>query len=380
MSASHRSGRRSVIHVSSAHRVSDGRITRKEAASLLRVGYKVTILALKRAEGAELPADLEYIEYDLPSSRARRFLVRLPWLIWFCVRKRYDVYHVHDPELILLGLVLRLLGRRVVYDAHEAYAMVILDRDWIPRLVRPLFSRIWRSCEAFLANNASLTVIAHDTLEEQFEKARIVVVRNFPIPSDFHLSNSTAMADRPPVVTYHGDLTRQRGLFSMVEAMARLEGVADAELHLAGSLSEADEAELRRHDGAGRSKYLGWLSGAALAHELDQARAGLVLLHPTNNYLKIRPNKLYEYMAAGLPVIASDFPHWREVVEPCRCGILVDPLDAEEIAKAIRYLLDNPQEAAEMGRRGRMAVVELFNWQQEEDELIRAYSSMWSRA
>src|SRR3546814_3897042 len=86
-------------------------------------------------------------------------------------------------------------------------------------------------------------------------------------------------------------------------------------------------------------------SSDLLAEEMAQARAGLVLLHPTNNYLVIRPNKLFEYMAAGLPVIASDFGHWREVVEPAGCGLLVNPTDTRAIARAIEHLIGHPEEA-----------------------------------
>src|SRR3546814_18232125 len=93
-------------------------------------------------------------------------------------------------------------------------------------------------------------------------------------------------------------------------------------------------------------------SSDLLAEEMAQARAGLVLLHPTNNYLVIRPNKLFEYMAAGLPVIASDFGHWREVVEPAGCGILVNPTDTRALPREIAHPIAHPEEDAAKGRRG----------------------------
>jgi glycosyltransferase involved in cell wall biosynthesis len=126
-----------------------------------------------------------------------------------------------------------------------------------------------------------------------------------------------------------------------------------------------------------RTRYLGWLNKERLAEELGQARAGLVLLHPTNNYQVIRPNKLYEYMAAGLPVIASDFPRWREVVEPANCGLLVDPLDTAVIARAVEYLLTHPDEAAAMGERGRKAVMAHYNWQMEHRKLLAGYEGLF---
>ena len=358
---------KSILHVSSAHRISDGRITKKEAAALARFGYDVTVLALRRAQGATLPAALNCIEYDEPCSRAYRFLVRLPWLIWYCAVNRYDAYHLHDPELILLGLVLRMLGRRVVYDAHEVYPMVILDRDWIPHFAKPALSSLWRRFEAFLVRHAHLTIVAHESVRDQYDQERVVVVHNYPILPDIRPLEEKAMPNRPNVVIHHGDLTRQRGLYSMVEAMGMLDKSSEASLHLAGNATGSTADYLAKLDGSSRTQFLGWLDGAALADELGNARAGLVLLHPTNNFLKIRPNKLYEYMAAGLPVIVSDFPHWREIVESTRCGILVDPLDCLAIARAIDNILQNPEDAAAMGRRGREAAVERFNWQHEQE-------------
>jgi glycosyltransferase involved in cell wall biosynthesis len=106
-----------------------------------------------------------------------------------------------------------------------------------------------------------------------------------------------------------------------------------------------------------------------------RARAGLVVLHPAPNHVNGRPNKLFEYMSAGLAVIASHFPLWREIVEDARCGICVDPLDASAIAGAMRRLADG-DEAAEMGRRGREAVQSRFNWDSEAPKLLDLYARL----
>src|SRR3546814_1426276 len=109
-----------------------------------------------------LPTGPRFVQCASPASRPRRFLLRLPWLLVYCLRHRYDVYHLHDPDLVLLGFVLKWNGRRVVYDVHESYPMVVLDRSWIPRPLRPLLSALWRSLEAALVRRADLTIAAHD--------------------------------------------------------------------------------------------------------------------------------------------------------------------------------------------------------------------------
>jgi glycosyltransferase involved in cell wall biosynthesis len=108
--------------------------------------------------------------------------------------------------------------------------------------------------------------------------------------------------------------------------------------------------------------------------ELLRARIGLILFNPLPNHQDpVRSRKLFEYMAAGLPVVASDFPRWRELVCRVGCGLVVDPLDPAAIAAAIEHLLRHPGEAEEMGARGRAAVEARFNWRVEASNLLAFY-------
>ncbi len=367
----------SVLHVSSAHRVSDGRISAKEAVSLHEAGYQVTVLGLDRAEGADLPAGPEFIEFGAPGSRLRRFVIRLAWLIGYCVKHRYDIYHLHDPDLILLGFVLKLLRRHIVYDAHESYPRVVLDREWIPRLLRPPLSYLWRKIEMAFVRLADLTVTAHDTVTRELGGSSVVTVHNYPIVRNFVGLKFVLASERPFHVIYHGDLTEQRGLLTMVDAINKVDLAVEPVLRLAGSISPDLEHKIADRSFTKRTDFLGWLDSKRLAEELSLARVGLFVLHPTNNYRVITPNKLYEYMAAGIPVVASDFSHWRDVVRSADCGILVDPLDSDAIAAAISYLLTHPDEAAEMGERARKMVRERYNWKSEAVVLVTAYQRVF---
>jgi glycosyltransferase involved in cell wall biosynthesis len=85
---------------------------------------------------------------------------------------------------------------------------------------------------------------------------------------------------------------------------------------------------------------------------------------------------MFEYMSAGLPVIASNFPLWKEIVEGNKCGICVDPMDPKAIASAIQWMIDHPEEAEEMGKNGRRAVETKYNWANESKKLVGLYQRL----
>ncbi len=164
----------------------------------------------------------------------------------------------------------------------------------------------------------------------------------------------------------------------MVDAMASLAKHApDARLAWAGSFVPASfEMRLRSRPGWGMIDYRGKLDRLAVANLLGASRAGLVVFHPAPNHMEAQPNKLFEYMAAGLPVVASDFPLWKSIVSETRCGLLVDPRDPAAIAKAILWILEHPREAEAMGRRGQAAVARTYSWESEAKKLVTFYAKL----
>ena len=128
-----------------------------------------------------------------------------------------------------------------------------------------------------------------------------------------------------------------------------------------------------------RVNALGFLDRAGVRDVLGRSMAGLVTLHPVINYIDALPVKMFEYMSAGIPVIASDFPLWREIIAGNDCGLLVDPLNPAAIAEAIDTLVSNPTMAQRMGENGRRAVEERYNWGIEEQKLMAFYERILAK-
>jgi glycosyltransferase involved in cell wall biosynthesis len=200
-------------------------------------------------------------------------------------------------------------------------------------------------------------------------------VRNFPILEELHSPNAAPMDQRPPHFAYVGYISEVRNIFGMMTAASHLHQ-RDVKLRLVGSFAIPETEQKARSvpEWSTSVVFEGWASRERVGEILGGVRAGLVVLKPVEHEMLTLPIKLFEYMAAGLPVIASDFPLWRSIVDGAQCGILVDPLDSEAIARAMQWILDHPERAAEMGRRGRLAVERDYNWQPEADRLIDFYS------
>lgn len=115
-------------------------------------------------------------------------------------------------------------------------------------------------------------------------------------------------------------------------------------------------------------------------HEANEiysnCRVGIIIYQPISNHIYSQPNKLFEYMAAGLPIVCSNFELWKEIVEDNNCGICVDPTNSEDVRKACEYLVEHYEEGEQMGKNGRKAVETKFNWNQESVKLIDLYKEL----
>lgn len=364
--------RRKAVHLTSVHRALDSRVFHKECKTLRDAGYEVVLVAPH--EHSEV-LDGVRIRGVPPESRRLRRMTMTAWSVFrAALDEKADVYHFHDPELMPAGVALRLLGKRVVRDVHEDLPRQVESKHYIhPRLRRPV-ARAMEALEGLTGRVYSGTVTATSHIGTRFPAGRTAVVQNFPVLGELANVSPLPLSQRPPLVAYAGSLTAVRGAREMVDAIGLVRPQLNACLAIGGSFEPASlRAECEARPGWQKVDYRGWLTREGVGALLAEARLGLVVLHPEPNYVEGQPIKLFEYMSAGIPVVASDFPLWRSIVEDAGCGLLVDPLNPTAIAEAIEWLLDHATESQEMGQRGAEAVQTRYNWGNEARSLLGLY-------
>ena len=359
-----------VCIATSVHKLCDARIFYREAQTLVRAGYRVRLIGPGPAPD---PIDgLTVVEIRRQETRVRRFLLTGVPLFVDLIRTHADIYHLHDPELLWIGLILRAIGRSVIYDAHEDLPEQILSKSWIPRPLRRLAAWLVRRWLRLGLRRLDGVVATADCVADALHlPTRPIVVRNYPVLD--LIETSAEWKDGAQIrVIYLGQVTEERGAVEMIEAM-RLLAEPRIELILMGPMSESVSAALRRCEASVSVTAIPWQRPLDAYKILASAHIGLACLRPLPRFQDALPVKLFEYMAAGIPVVVSGFPLWREIVETAECGILVDPLDASAIADAVRGLVDRPEERLRMGKNGRRAAEERYNWRHEAPQLLDLY-------
>ncbi|CAN5621873.1 glycosyltransferase family 4 protein [soil metagenome] len=368
-----------VIHLATAHRAGDPRIFQKECRTLAGAGYEVSYVLPHERD--EVKDGVQLLGVPQPRNGRERILTTTRAVLrratQFARDRRRTVLHAHDAELLPGLLMLQARGWKTVYDAHEDTPKQMRYQHWIPAPLRPLASLYYQGLEAMAGRLCEAVVAAEPLNARRFPDANTVLVHNYPIISELETSDPHPYAERANVITYVGALTEVRGIREMMHAVDIVPATLDAELRLAGPFHPASLADsVCSFQGNAHTRFLGYLDRLQVAEELSRAKIGIVTLHPTPKYLESYPTKLFEYMAVGLPVIASDFPGWRHIVQSAGCGLLVDPLDPQAISTAITWLLGNPSEAEKMGMRGRAAVETRYSWEQEAPRLLALYERL----
>ncbi|MBI2797610.1 MAG: glycosyltransferase [Gemmatimonadetes bacterium] len=363
-----------VVQLATVHPPFDVRVFDKHCRSLARAGYEVTyITAHDRTEQRD---GVTVVGIPKARTRVERLTRVLPAVIRAAFRANGDVYHFHDVELILAGYLLKLAGKKVIYDVHENYpADVFLEKPYLPVWIRHVLSGSVAAAEWLAGRWFDAVVTATGVIGARFPAATTAVVRNYARVAELQQGVAgPPYAAREPIALFTGGLTPIRCATEMCainDALRDLPGFRTVVVGRPNTPQYPDE--LKALPGWDLMRYEGIVPMARVRELLGEARVALCLNQPRADFLDLATNKLFEYMAVGLPVVSTDIPFWRQLIEEAGCGIVVTGADAGELAAAVRQLLEHPAEAEAMGARGRAAAEQRYNWASEERVLLGVY-------
>lgn len=373
-----------VCMVTTNHSPLDSRIFYKEAKSLKKAGYDITVIGHTDSKLKKEVDDIKIVGIE-KKVEMRSYLSLLRRLLKEALDVNADVYHCHEPESFLVALYLKIFKRKnIVYDVHEYYIDVLplsspqrkLFLGFMLYLVEPLFCKY-----------ADAIITADEEIAKRYKKfsKNVHSIFNFPSFEVFKPSDNQYLKEKyvnHSVIIYMGGMSEERGILELIKAVHNVSRTYPlVKLLLLGNFGTKDFEErcieyVRSNDLAVIVEFLGFVPHTEIQKYIDAADIGAVLLKPIPKFYKNIPIKQFEYMVCGKPVIGSNLPPIENFIGKEKAGILVDPNNINEISEAMIYLLEHPEEAKMMGENGRRAVEEKYNWNEMEKELIEVYSEI----
>lgn len=360
-----------VCHISTVHSANDVRIFEKECVTLSNHGYEVYFVATSEKEMVK--NNIRIVPLSNKRGRIYRMIVKTIEAFIKALKINASIYHFHDPELIGVGLLLKIAGKKVIYDVHEDVSAQVLSKEWINRGLRTSISGVFNFYEKFSARFFDAVVSVTPEIVESFKAKRKVLVRNYPVTSIIERAEPVPRDKDKKIIIYAGGLIKIRGIKEIIDSIEPFKG--SVEFWLLGKWdSEEYKKECEESPGWKYTKYMGSKPLSEVYTYMKAADIGMCTLYPVKNYLESLPIKVFEYMACGIPVVMSDFPYWQEKFS--EVAEFVDPKEANSIYKAIENLLNQEDIRIQKGRDGKKLSAEIYNWEKEEEKLIKLYEEL----
>lgn len=367
-----------VCHLTSVHNPFDTRIFFKEANSLNKFGYEVVIIA--QHDKDEVVGDIKIISVKKTKQRIIRMLFTTLKIFALAIKEQAKIYHIHDPELIPVGIFLKCFNKKVIYDIHELVYFQIKDKHWIKKKYLSIFlQKLYLIFENISIRFFDGIVLAEDGYVDYFysrykNKNKFITARNFPLVSFIDKQNKHIINQNNKfILIYAGALSRVRGIKEIVESMQYLND--RAELWLIGKWHDDQlRAECESLAGWKLTKYLGFLRVDKVYEYMKAADVGLSMLYPIENYLTSVPVKAFEYMTCKKPIVMSNFSYWMDVFKDC--AVFADPCDSRDIALKIFSLLEDNKKVNLLGDAGKNLVINKYSWEVEENKLKSLYEKI----
>jgi glycosyltransferase involved in cell wall biosynthesis len=371
-----------VAIISSVHRWDDTRVFIRQASSLTE---KYTV-ELHAQAPFNVRTKNKVRVIGLSQCKGKITRIKLWWVLLLRMLKTdASIVHFHDPELLPFALIIKIVtGKKIIYDVHEHIVNDIEDKEWIPRRFRSSVSFLFQILERICVPCFDTVIYTTPLVGERYHQIskKNVSIENYPPIRMFREPKKNTPKEQRTDIVYVGRVFYVRGVEEIIRSWPKvLASYPNARFLIVGDIVPQSYAKRLKQvakelDMDGKVLFCGFVEYAHIGAYLKNASAGIVTFLPYKNNMSCLPNKLFEYMASSIPVIASDFELYKEVVEGAGCGLIVDPTNTDQVADAVVQLLDNKEDALKMGRNGRSAVLDKYCWEKEEHKLFDLYKNL----
>ena len=361
--------------ITTVHYCFDTRIYYRQIRSLSKK-YVVDYYAPSSGGERNIQCSGTFTPLRTARSKVGRIVTQLQ-LLKLLAGKNYSLYHLHDPELIPLGLILKLLKKKVVFDVHENVLTDIKTKQYIKPALRAIIYLIFKGLFYAAQKQFDWFFLAESSYRKVMTSDKYEMVYNYPRLKEMEIPSNKRW---PHGMVYVGSITAERGIWNMLSVFQRVQRVLpDSILHLIGPIDdEGLEAEITQwisnNSLTDNVRLYGRMPNERVFDIMRHNTIGLCLLEAT--FRDIWPTKLFEYMMTSLAVVASDFALWKDIIEESKCGVAVNPHYYDEMAEYITSLLRDEKRLMELGTNGLRAVKSRYNWTTEEQKLLNVYSNL----
>lgn len=360
---------KSAAHVSIRHNPFDTRIFHKECKTLSKNGYEVSFIVPHDLD--ETIDNIAIVSLKKSNNKFYKVFKSIPAALSKCFETNCDIYHFHDPELIPIGLILKLKNKKIIYDAHEDHPKDVFEKLW-PMPLKIIAFIYFSILEKLASIFFDRIIAATPHIALKYSKKKTTLLRNFPILSLIDKSKEIEIKSNKLLLIYQGGITKLRGIKQLIDSLEYVD--EDVELLLFGKWEVGFQEECQKLTGWKKVKHLGIVKQEELYGYGKSVDIGIINYLPSPNNDDSLPNKPFEYMACSLPIIMSDFKHWKEMFKSC--ALFSDPESPIKIAKNIETLVKNPSLRQKMGSNGRKLVEKEYNWEKESGKLIEMYEGL----
>lgn len=339
-------------------------------------GYKVSLIA--RSEKNYESDGVSVIAFPSFESKFKR-LLKAPLIMYkkAMAMRDADLFHFHDSELILTGILLKLSGKKVIYDVHEDTPLTMSTKDYLGPVLSSTLYYLTSFAEWAGGKIFNHVIVVIPSIMKRFPKHKTSIIQNYALRDELKTEDSKPFLQRDNTIIYIGSITRVRGVKEAIKALNFVPDSLNVRFVLGGDFDEKGlESELKQLPEWKKVRFLGYVDRPTMATELARAGLGVNLMYNQPDHYGAQPNKVFEYMSAGLPVVVSDFPMMNTIAKESECGLAVNPLDAKQIASAYVKILTDKKLREKFSKNARSAIEQKYNWDSEFGKLIKIYKKI----